>query len=738
MTGRVRELVQRVRATIDWRARDRELDDELASHLEAATTDYLRQGLSYEDASRRARIDFGSVALAREQHREARGIGFVDTLSADILYAFRRFGREPLAALTIVATVALGLGLVAVVFTIYNLLVLRPDAVRRPDELFAVTLQRWTGPDTDERVSLARPDLEAMRAETRVFTDITAMLDTAGLAYLEGRFARQMFVSGNFFQALGVQAALGRSLLPRDDEPSAGRLVIALSHTGWHKLFRADPGVIGRRVLINGAPHEIVGVMPDGFRGLGITPPDYWAPLAADVPLAEPAAGPERPHPIEVIGRLTPGMSSEAAAAALSAWASGRAEFKAPAGRPIKVSLTPRHGTLPREGVDLLFAPLFFAFGLILLIGCANVANLLLARGVTRRREIGIRLSLGASRPRIIRQLLTESLLLSLAAALCSVLVARLFLDGALYAVIDHAAAGDRAADERLQPRRPEPGLACGGVPGGGGDRVDGVLRARPGLAGDARRPRADDARRGDTRCAPARRAARVDRRPGRRFRAPVDLRRDFPARGRRCRDEGPRDPDERHVAGDVRRGTAAGPAAPGAGGRSPGREHRGAADAEGNDQPVRTRHTRRTDRVGGAAGVRVVRLLRGARRRSGAGARLPGHGTRGRGRHHRVRDHRASFLAQGGRYRSARPPRGAVDRTGCPTDAIRPLHGGRRRPRVDVRIRARAGHRPERVRAGGCRQPRITRWCCACAATRSRCARRCWSASRGSIPPRS
>ena len=357
-------------------------------------------------------------------------------MSGDILYAFRRFRREPLAALTVVATVALGLGLVAVVFTVYNLLLLRPDAVRSPDELFALTLQRWTGPDTDEDVPLAHPDIEAMRAESRVFTEIAAILDTRGPAYFEGRFARQVFVSGNFFQLLGVQATLGRSLLPGDDERFAGRPVIALSHAGWHKLFRGDPGVIGRRVLINAAPYEIVGVMPDGFRGLGVTPPDYWVPLAMIAPLADAPAGGERPHEIEVIGRLSPGLSSDAAAAALSAWASRRPEFKAPQGRPIKVGLTPRQGTLPREGADLLFAPLFFAFGLILLIGCANVANLLLAGGVSRQREIGIRLSLGASRPRIIRQLLTESLILSLAAALCGVLIARLFLDAALYAVI--------------------------------------------------------------------------------------------------------------------------------------------------------------------------------------------------------------------------------------------------------------------------------------------------------------
>ena len=435
MTGRVREFVQRLLATIDWRARDREFDDELASHLEAATADYLQQGLSYEEASRRARIDLGGVTLAREHHREARALALVDTLSRDIQYAFRTLRRAPLASLTVVATVALGLGLVAVVFTIYNLLLLRADAVRGPDQLFAVTLQRWTEPGTDEDLPLARSDYEAMRAETSVFTEIVARREPGGPAYLEGRFARSVFVSGNFFQALGVQAALGRSLLPDDDDRFVPRPVIVLSHAGWDKLFRRDPGVIGRRVVINGAPYEIVGVMPEGFRGLGITPPDYWAPLAMTSPPGSLSAGPEQPR-VEVIGRLTSGLSRDAAAAALSAWASARVESRTAPEHPIKVGLTPRRGTLPHEGFDLLFAPLFFAFGLILLIGCANVANLLLARGVSRQREIGIRLSLGASRARIIRQLLTESLMLSLAAAACSVLVARLFLDGTLYAVI--------------------------------------------------------------------------------------------------------------------------------------------------------------------------------------------------------------------------------------------------------------------------------------------------------------
>ncbi|MPY90328.1 MAG: FtsX-like permease family protein [Luteitalea sp.] len=431
----LRDLFLRIRALVAPHRVERELDEELAFHIERETQKHVTAGLSPVDARTRALARFGPVPLAADRCRDARGTGFVDGLVRDILYAFRTFRRAPLAALTIVATVALGLGLVAVVFTVYSMFFLRVDAVRSPGELFAVELERWAGADADEDGPFTRPDYDAMRRETSVFTDALAMLPM-NVTRIGGRPTVATLVTGNFFHVLGVQAALGRPLLPEDDEPGAGRPVIVLSDAGWRKLFRGDRAVIGRRMVVNGAPYEIVGVMPDGFRGLGVTPPDYWAPLALAEQFRDDAAGRADEIAVEVIGRLKPGLSPEAAAAALSVWASGRAEFKTPVGRPIQVSLTPRQGTLSSDGFALVFSPLFFAFGLILTIGCANVANLLLARGVSRQREIGIRLSLGASRRRLIRQLLTESLLLSLVAAACGLVIARLFLEGVLYATI--------------------------------------------------------------------------------------------------------------------------------------------------------------------------------------------------------------------------------------------------------------------------------------------------------------
>jgi predicted permease len=428
-----RDLFLRIRALVARHRVERELDEELAFHIERETQKHAAAGLSPVDARMRALARFGPVALAADGCRDARGTGFVDDLARDVQYALRTFRRAPLAALTIVATVALGLGLVAAVFAIYNVFFLRVDAVQGPGELFAVQMQQRIGPaDNGAHFVFTRRDYDAMRRETSVFADAFAMLDAGTL--VEGRLARSALVTGNFFQVLGVQATLGRPLRPDDDERGAGRPVIVLSDAGWHKLFQGDRVVIGRRVVINGAPYEIVGVMPDGFRGLGVTPPDLWAPLALAAQFGDDSAGRADEIAGEVIGRLKPAMSREGATAALSVWASRRTEFNRLPGRQMQVSLTARQGTLSADHGEtrLLFAPLFFAFGLILMIGCANVANLLLARGVSRQREIGIRLSLGASRRRIIRQLLTESLLLALVAAGCALVVSRLFLEGAL------------------------------------------------------------------------------------------------------------------------------------------------------------------------------------------------------------------------------------------------------------------------------------------------------------------
>jgi putative ABC transport system permease protein len=349
-----------------------------------------------------------------DQTNVLRGTALVDNTVRDILYAFRTFRRAPLAAFIIVSTVGLGLGLVAVAFTMLNALLFRADQVPDVHEMFAV--ERLRTSDGGQQ-PFTRPQFDALRRETNVFADVYAEVSDID-SHLDGRTMFGTFVTGNFFQVVDVDAAMGRVLTPADDEPSAGQPVMVLSHRGWDRLFARDPAILGRRLLVNEFTFEIIGVMPEGFRGLTVAADDYWAPLSTLGYVRPIHRGREANVGLDIVGRLKQGLSPQTARAGLAVWDTRQSNGSPIERGPSNITLVPRQGTVPLSDETLLvFGPLLFAFGLILLIGCANVGNLLLARGVARQREIGIRLSLGATRRRIVRQLLTENLLLALAAA---------------------------------------------------------------------------------------------------------------------------------------------------------------------------------------------------------------------------------------------------------------------------------------------------------------------------------
>jgi len=422
------DLRLRARALFRSTRVERELDEELAFHLEMETRKLVAEGLTPEAARQRAQARFGSTALTADRCRDERGTAVVDTTIRDVQYALRAFAKAPLAAVTIVATVALGLGVVAVLFTVLNALLFRVDQVPDIGEMYEV--QR-TQPASDEGPPLTRPTFDAMRAETQVFTDVYASVPEIDL-HVGGRPMAITLVTGNFFAVVRVAPVIGRALMPADDTRSGANPVIVLSDKGWDRHFQRDPHVLGRSVLVNGAPFEIVGVTAAGFRGLEVNAPDAWAPLSHLAQFRPAARGREDTTGVEIVGRLGPGVSKESARAQLAAWDANRSG-ETPDRRATTVDLLPRRGTMPQplEAVAL-FAPLFVVFGLILVIGCANVANLLLAMGVVRQREIGIRLSLGASRGRIVRQLMTESVLLALAAAVGGYVISRVALEGAV------------------------------------------------------------------------------------------------------------------------------------------------------------------------------------------------------------------------------------------------------------------------------------------------------------------
>src|SRR5688572_17016209 len=362
-------------------------------------------------------------------------IGVLDGLLRDVRYAWRTLRRAPLTAATIVVTIGLGLGIVAAVYTLLNAFIFRVDEVRSPHEIFGV--ERSAGAAVEDPAIFTRADYDALLRETDVFVDAFASTGDNS-ALIEGVRREGRLVTGNFFQVLGAGAERGRAFTPADDEPGSAA-VLVLSHRAWTQHYDSDPTVVGRTYRVNDTPLEIIGVMPEGFRGLEIFAPDFWMPLAQArtfqrTVVLEGAF--EGVGDLAIVGRLKPGVTSGQARAQLVAWDTQREAARAE-GPASTIVLTPRMGTVPRpvEAV-MVFMPLFFAFGLILMIGCANVANLLLARLLARQREIGIRLSIGASRGRVVWQLLTESLLLALISAAFAFLISRLALNAIEYFLV--------------------------------------------------------------------------------------------------------------------------------------------------------------------------------------------------------------------------------------------------------------------------------------------------------------
>jgi predicted permease len=423
------DLKLRARALLRPRRVEQELAEELAFHIEREARRLMDDGMTPAEARQRAQARFGSTALAADECRDERGTAVIDNTVRDIQYALRSFAKAPLAALTIVVTVAIGLGVIAVLFTVLNALIFRVDQVPGVTEMYEVN--RTLVADGQD-AALTRPMFEAMRSEAAVFTGAYATVPEVDL-FVNGRPMAITLVSGNFFEVVRVNPVVGRAFMPDDDVPGGGNAVMVLSHKGWDRHFNRDPNVLGKTVLVNGVPFEIIGVTAAGFRGLEVGGPDAWAPLSQVGQFQAADRGREDAVGVQIVGRLRPGMSKDTARAQLAAWDANRSADTVDR-RSTAIDLLPRRGTIPQPQEALaVFAPLFVAFGLILIIGCANVANLLLARGVARQREIGIRLSLGASRRRIVRQLMTESVLLALAAAAGGYLISRLALEGAVY-----------------------------------------------------------------------------------------------------------------------------------------------------------------------------------------------------------------------------------------------------------------------------------------------------------------
>jgi len=403
------------------------MDQEMRFHLDALTDDLVRSGLSREEAERQARLSFGGVEVAQEQCREASGLYGFDSLWQDIRYALRLLRKNP--GFTLVAALTLGLGVgvnTAILSSVYGL-VLRPLPVDRPAELVA---PHW-GRKTDARVwsGFSWANYLDVRAQNNSFADLCAWDQvSASLSSGEsrdvGNDARAELVwgelvSGNYFDVMGVRPLLGRGFLPEEDRTPNAHPVVVLAASLWQRRFKADRGIVGQTVYLNGQPFTVIGVMPEAFLGsIFFISDSFWAPAMMARQFGRRANWQtDRSYAtFNLYGRLKPGLTLAQAESDLRRVTEALAKLYPQENAGAKIQLTTevdgryfaatriiKFGGLLTVGVS----------GLVLLLACANVANLMLARAATRAKEIGVRLALGAGRGRIVRQLLTESVLLA-------------------------------------------------------------------------------------------------------------------------------------------------------------------------------------------------------------------------------------------------------------------------------------------------------------------------------------
>jgi predicted permease len=421
--GGLRALVRRERV-------EDELDAELRAFFETAVEDHMRAGLSRADAERVARRAMGSAEAVKDRVRDVGWESTVDTLVQDVRYALRAMRRDPGFAVTAAGSSALGIGACSIVFAIFNAAVLRPLPVDEPQRLVSLSeADRRSGDAGDE---LSYYDFQDLRA-TRAFEGAAAfntLLPASLGSQAEPRRHWGALVTANYFAVVRPRFAAGRGFDPgRDDTPGQPRVVV-LSHDLWRTRFDSDPAIVGRSISINSRPAAVIGVTAAGFRGteIGVVS-EFWIPFSM-VDEVESRSGPvrqnRRRHWLGAVARLRPGVDMAAARAELDVIARRlNADFRD--GDQSRGFHLERAGQIDprirRVGLTLFTATLVATL-LVLLTACANVANLLLGRASARRREIAARMALGASRARLVRQLLTESLVLALLAGAAGWIIA--------------------------------------------------------------------------------------------------------------------------------------------------------------------------------------------------------------------------------------------------------------------------------------------------------------------------
>ena len=422
-------------ALFDRRRREQELDEELRAYLDAAIDEKMRTGVARGEAVRMARAEIGSLEAVKDHTRDVGWDAQLDSLWRDVRYAARTLRRSPAFSTVAVLTLALGIGANTAIFSVVNAIMLRPLPVERPEQLIALAT---VYPDSTEPV-FSYPAYRRFEADAAQLAEVFAASSVRRDAItLDGapEPVDHKWVSGNYFTTLGVPAAVGRTLLPADDGLPAGQPVAVLSDAYWNRRFGRDRSVIGRGFRFKATAFTIVGVARRGFFGdTGGEAPDIWMPLTS-----QPGAPPHlwKGHSttwLGILARLRPGVTIQQARAGLEpvygqvrdevAAGTESSDFRQSVLESRLAVSAASAGTSRLRGP--LSAPLLILMaivGLVLVIACANVANLLLARAVARQRETAVCLAIGAGRLRVVRHALIEALLLAAAGGAAGLLLA--------------------------------------------------------------------------------------------------------------------------------------------------------------------------------------------------------------------------------------------------------------------------------------------------------------------------
>jgi putative ABC transport system permease protein len=409
----LRGLAERFNALFRRSLVEQEMDEEFRFHLEMETEKLVREGLSPDAARREALIRFGGVERMRERTREERGTRLIEDTIRDLHYAARALAKNRVFAFVAVVTLALGIGANTAVFSVVNGVLLKPLPFNEPDRL--VTLK-----EADEHgrsLWVSHPNFADWRERSRSFSGMLAvMLATPQpvLGAIEPAVVPAIGVSREFFTVLGVQPFLGRPILPEENQPG-GPDIVMVSHRFWQTHLGSDPNLETVQLDIGGRPHAVVGVMPPGF--VLFEEADVYYPLEQH-PIEIRSA-----HNYHVIGRLRPGVTYPQARDEMAVLAAALKEQYGDATQAVGVNMGYLHSEIVGESRRAILVLLGAAM-LVLLVACSNVASTLLARGATRQREFAIRAALGASRFRLTRQLLTESLLLAAGGAVIATALA--------------------------------------------------------------------------------------------------------------------------------------------------------------------------------------------------------------------------------------------------------------------------------------------------------------------------